>query len=595
VYLILRFVFAAATLGAMVSGFQEMCHAQATSIKSPDPVVAPWGVSASSSSYRDRDHWFPRMSAAGVTMVRLFPEWNSFEPERGKWNWEPGDALLKSAGDHNLEINAILMGAAHGAKGIHTFPVDNLDDWSRFVTTVVGRYHKRIRHWEVWNEGNGGFNDGQHTTIDYAKLAVATYQAARKADPQARLGLTVASFDVPYLQQTLLEMAKTGHPAAFDYLCVHPYEIADGLADPDGEVPLLWMASILKDMLKSTAPEKQDAEIWITEVSRRIQSTGQVVTEQEAAKSFAKIYTMSIAQGIRRIQWFEGQDPAGEDQGFGLLNRNGAERTAYQTLKAMTSILGASPRYLGWVALGRESRGYGFVFAGTQGPVLAAWMPAGLEDRSVSFPVDVQAGVASMAPSILKAGQFLELSDTPLFVTGLPNNFVTQAIENSSRPFPWRGNFSRAKVVTCEPGSPNKQGGIAQVGRHESPVIRFPDGSTGILVPGDIGHPVRFYVHPSFANFSRREYYVRATVRRVAEGNIGMNLLYEVADSKGKSPYANTGKWGGFSNETGWQTCTWQIQDACFSKMWGYDLVLRPEQSVPFVIGKLEVSTEPFP
>ena len=28
--------------------------------------------------------------------------------------------------------------------------------------------------------------------------------------------------------------------------------------------------------------------------------------------------------------------------------------------------------------------------------------------------------------------------------------------------------------------------------------------------------------------------------------------------------------------------------------MWGYDFTLRPEQSVPFVIGKVEVSTEPF-
>jgi hypothetical protein len=44
----------------------------------------------------------------------------------------------------------------------------------------------------------------------------------------------------------------------------------------------------------------------------------------------------------------------------------------------------------------------------------------------------------------------------------------------------------------------------------------------------------------------------------------------------------------------GWQTYTWTIKDASFSKMWGHDLVIRPEQSVPFVLGKVEVSTEPF-
>ena len=34
--------------------------------------------------------------------------------------------------------------------------------------------------------------------------------------------------------------------------------------------------------------------------------------------------------------------------------------------------------------------------------------------------------------------------------------------------------------------------------------------------------------------------------------------------------------------------------NACFSTIWGYDFVISPEQSVPFAIGKIEVSTTPF-
>ena len=74
-----------------------------------------------------------------------------------------------------------------------------------------------------------------------------------------------------------------------------------------------------------------------------------------------------------------------------------------------------------------------------------------------------------------------------------------------------------------------------------------------------------------------------------------MNLIYEAADGRGLSPYTNAGKWFGTTAETDWQTYTWRVTDACFSKMWGYDFVLRPEQSIPFAIGKVEVSTEPFP
>jgi hypothetical protein len=83
-------------------------------------------------------------------------------------------------------------------------------------------------------------------------------------------------------------------------------------------------------------------------------------------------------------------------------------------------------------------------------------------------------------------------------------------------------------------------------------------------------------------------------VRRLAAGNVGMNLIYEKADSQGRTPYANVGKWFGTTQDGGWQTYTWHVTDACFSRMWGYDFVVRPEQSIPFALGKVEVSAEAF-
>src|SRR5271155_4219714 len=349
-------------------------------------AAGPWGISSSAGSTRNVAEWFPKMSAAGVTTVRLFPEWRDFEPTKGTWTWERADALVEAAAKNKIEINAILMGSSPGDKKIHAFPMDDLDGWSNYVSTVVGRYKKRIHYWEVWNEGNGGFNDGKHTTADYAKLAVATHAAAKKADPNAQVGLTVASFDAPYLNQAILAMAKEGSPNSFDYLCIHPYELADLLGEADGEIPFLWMTRLLRDMLKASAPERAGAEIWITEVARRVEKRkGHVVTEQEAAKALAKIYTMAIAQGIARTQWFEAQDPIGEDQGFGLLKRDGTPRASYQAMKSLTAQLGATPKYLGWLAVGRDREGYGFVFQGKTDAVLVAWMPAGRTDGTTSF------------------------------------------------------------------------------------------------------------------------------------------------------------------------------------------------------------------
>ena len=567
----------------------------------PKPSVAPWGISSSAGSMRNHSEWLPKMAAAGVSTVRLFPEWRDIEPKRGTWKWDRADALVKDAGENKIEINGILMGSPPEAKAIHAFPMADLDGWSKYVAAAVGRY-KQIRYWEVWNEGNGGFNDLHHTTDDYAKLAAATYAAGKGANPSAKVGLSVASFDAPYLNQAILAMAKQGKPNSFDHLCIHPYEIADGLADPDGEIPFLWMTHLLRDMLKASAPERASAEIWITEIARRIEKKdGRIVTERDAAKALAKIYTMAIAEGITCTQWFEAQDPVGEDQGFGLLNRDGKPRATYTTFKTLTARLGTTPKFEGWLALGKGGKGYGFVFHGEgapkgqprSAPVLVAWMPLGQLDKTLSFAADVEVlDLLTGDASVLKASQPLTLTDTPIVIVGIQPDPLKEAIANIDKNFPWGGDYTKAKVVGVELGSEAGSNGIFQVQSKATPTIKFPDGSTGILVRGDQG--VGFYCHPSFAGFRTSEYYVRVSVRKITRGNVGMNLHYEVADSQGRSPYKNREQWFSTNESTDWQRYTWHIKDACFSKMWGYDFSLRPEQSVPFVIGKVEVSVEPF-
>lgn len=568
--------------------------------KSGSRATTPWGISSSSSSFRNHEEWFPKMTEAGVSTIRLFPEWHGVEPTKGQWKWDDSDRLMKSAAQHRVQINAILMGSPPGTKALHAFPMEQLDDWSQYVSTVVGRYKNDIRYWEVWNEGNGGFNDGKHTTVDYARLAVATYEAAKKADQQARVGLTVASFDAPYLHQTIRAMAQAGKPNRFDYLCIHPYEIADGLADTDGEIPFLWMKHTLRNMLREAAPDRADAELWMTEVGHRLtSSTDHTVTENDAAKALAKIYTMSLAQGFACTQWFEAQDPVGEDQGFGLIARNGIPRPAYQTMKTLTNLLGEQPKYEGWLSLGQLRRGYGFVFTGRSVPVLIAWMPDGLKfeplGTSLNFAKDVEVTDALVsAPRKLPARQQLPLSHTPTFIAGVPEDLVQAARMNSGKPFPWGGDYSAAKTISFQAEDTDQTHGVFPRNRSRYPTVKFADGSSGLLVEGDIGHPISFYTHPSFASFATKDYYVRATVRRIAGGNVGMNLRYEFADSQGRSPYANVGQWFGVPKESTWQTHTWHCKNACFSKMWGYDFVIAPEQSVPFAIGKIEVSTTPF-
>jgi hypothetical protein len=558
----------------------------------------PWGISSSASSLRNHGEWFPRMSAAGVTTVRLFPEWRSVEPRPGEWQWESTDALLKSAAANKLQINGVLMGSLPWSKAkIHAFPMDHLPEWSKFVSQAVKRYDGQITHWEVWNEGNAGFNDDKHTTADYARLAAATYQAAKASSDKAQIGLTVASYDPAYLQQAILAQKTQGTPNHFDFLAVHPYELADGLADPDGEIPFLWMSQLLRDALKMHAPEKANAEIWITEVGRRLAQQGRhPVSEEQAAIDLVKLYVMALAQGISCTQWFEAQDPAGEDQGFGLINREGQVRAAYRSLQTLHKVLGPQPKYLGWINAGLNPRSYQFLFEGAEKKlVLVAWSTQGQPAaRHNVLKLGSVVDITNSLTGETQRGGFhdIPIPEIPLLLSGLPEGWRVNAEANRQQPFPWGGNFAAANYVSLQLGLDHDPSGIHHVGAASLPTIKFPDGSTGILVGPNQG--TNFYVHPSFANLQQREYFVRVTVRRIMPGNVGFNINYAAADSQGRTPYKNRGIWFGATADEGWQTHTWHLTDVCFSKMWGFDFSFRPEQSVPFVIGKVEVSTKPF-
>lgn len=555
-------------------------------------VAIPWGISSSASGERNYAEWFPRMSEVGIRSVRLFPEWRGLQSSDGKWNWQRPDALVKSAGENKLEITGLLFGAAPGTKDRgHAFPIKHLDAWSAYSAQVVGRYKEQIHHWEVWNEGNAGFNDAHNTTQEYAALVSAAYDAAKKVDPKARIGMSVASFDAPYLDQAILAQAKAGKANHFDYLCIHPYETLEGLKDVDGEIKYLWMTKMLRDALRADAPEKADVPIWITEVGMPVEKK---VTQNDAAKAVVKAYVMAIAQGVAKIMWFEGRDPTGEQGGFGLIDRAGEARTSYLSFKTMTAALGESPEFSGWLALGKQGRGYGFVFKGASSPVLVAWMPARLTDDSLRFASDVKVTDSPTgATSALKAGDALTLTDTPVFITSLPPDLLQQAKANAGKAFPWGGDFSAAKTVSIDLGSKPQSRGIFQLGQTPMPVHQFDDGSSGALVQNNQIPP--FYLHPSFASIKTRDYYIRLTLRRIGAGNVGMNFAYEIADTKGQNgPMRNSGGWYSAGPEMGWQTKSWHVTDASFAKMWGYDINFKPEKSVSFAISKVEVSTEPF-
>ena len=116
--------------------------------------------------------------------------------------------------------------------------------------------------------------------------------------------MSVANFDVGFLEAAI----KAGAGGYFDYICVHPYEKLNALAD-NGEVDFLSMSTTLRQML---AKNKQplDTPLWITEIGTQKLVTPDQQADARQAVALAKANLLSIAAGFQRVFWFEARGPA---------------------------------------------------------------------------------------------------------------------------------------------------------------------------------------------------------------------------------------------------------------------------------------------
>lgn len=174
--------------------------------------------------------------------------------------------------------------------------------------------------------------------------------------------MTVASVDVLYLEQTL----DAGAAESFDYVCVHPYETL-GTVDSGQEALFFGIVPTVRKLLRAKAPKNANAEIQFTELGEAL---GKTVTNISQAVSLVKAYTLGIAQGASKIDWFEA---SGNRYKMGLVDDQGNPHPAYNALQRLTQHLGPTPQFVGWLRWNAPRDEYGFVFENGGNHVMVAW------------------------------------------------------------------------------------------------------------------------------------------------------------------------------------------------------------------------------
>lgn len=517
----------------------------------------PFGFSCDNQTTYTLATYCPEMAKAGIKWIRGFPTFNVVEPERGRFDWSSVDTMIATASKHNMKISGLFFYGSPWIKTDRTtLPVNDLTAWSTYVSTLVKHCKANVKYWEVWNEAPNFMEKG--TPEDYAKTIVAAYDAAKNADTNCQVGLSIQSNNVHWIEQTI----KAGARNHFDFIAVHPYETLGVVASDGWDAQFMSIVPTLRKMLKAQNPDKVDMPIWFTEIGREAKNE-----EASQARVLIKAYTMALAQGVTRINWFEGKD--GDSGPMGLLRGDGTTRPAYTAMSQLTKALGPNPEYIGWVLL--NGRYNGFVFHGASRNVVAAWGKPG-ELHRVVFDPNVNV-VDPLTGEVTKSGVHV-MNQNPVLVLGESSKLVEQARKNRSLPFPWDGDFTGSKSVSIVMGGPNAEEGLHQLSPDAS--------STADLV---FGSHVRdcsksasqtFAVDPNFLSYTTTPITITAVLRCKSEkDSAGFNLWYEST-----SGWKATGSWFTVPEGAKWHTQTWRINDAQFVAKWGFNFSFNSDSTM---------------
>lgn len=532
-----------------------------------EEALSPFGIGADHYTSQVPEKWIPQIAGIGVRFNRSFQaNWNSVEPKEGEWNWAAVDRLWQCLADNKVETGVLLIGnppwtSTEKPHGL-ILPVDNLPAWTNYVTEMAKHFKGKVKYWEVWNEPPN-FMGPKQTPADYGKLVAASYDALKAVDPENKVGLAAKSAHINFLRKAIQGGAKDH----FDYVTVHPYEVLDGVALGRGIEPLfLHIVPTIRKMLADVNPEKVGAPILFTELGCDAGPVGKGYGKGPgvAAQALVKAYVMGIAQGVACINWFEGMD--GDSGPMGLMDAKGTPRPAFTAFEQIIRHLGPHPKYLGWVLFNEKN--YGFVFEGAKGTVLSAWTPQKEGTGRITFgkPVEI---VDPLTGNTTRSNA-CDLASSPVLILGVPGDMAVQAAANKEKPFPWGGDYSKAKSVSLTMGEKVVEQGLhSRAGEAVASAIVAYGGSAR---SGEVPLGNFYIVDPNFLSYTPSRVRITAVVRRnEANDESGFNVKYESPDG------FKTTSWFAIPDNKEWHTATWEIDDAQFVNMWGYSFALNSD------------------
>ncbi len=311
-----------------------------------------------------RNQEMARYEELGIHFVRQDLLWNELEPEKDRLDFSKVETQVELVHEAGLQFIAILAYETPWAMTSSDTDSINILNYAHYAGAMAQHFCGRIQYFEIWNEPNLKRFWSKHPNPQkYAELLKASYQAIKKACPQAAVisgGLSSFTEERLFEPWWFLKDMGMYHQdicGNFDILGLHPYTF---LQNPPPEKDLVFsnteivhsqkeLVRIAREILdEHGCPEKP---IFFTEMGW----PSYVLSQEEQAIFYQRSFLLALSDSIDAFIWYTFWDENPQsptirphEHYFGVMEWPGIEteiyqeKTVYHAMKAIKQILGDS-------------------------------------------------------------------------------------------------------------------------------------------------------------------------------------------------------------------------------------------------------------
>lgn len=341
-----------------------------------------FGVTIKTTDLNGAGNIVPLLDAArkaGAGFIKIRFDWAMLEPtENAPFAWDVFDQLVRGAADRGMGVVGVLGDSTQWAS---IYP--NSQDveqwrsappaekyfpaWDNYVRRVVGRYHKDVHAWQIWEyPASYNFRSGAK---DYRTIVRRGAVMASLVDANA---IVFAGEPAGVNLGFLHDLKDNGINSVTAGVMLHPVSqwqpgvpaSADAFLLPyttlrENKSEMYWADALGWPVLSENVPGKKIFYSEDEELLKRLKAT---FTPQAQADYLVETGTLALAAGIPKTVWgalrddssYPKVDPVNGDTNSGLLNAAMQPRPAYQAFANLNLLLGKAT-FVGSLAKGPDA------------------------------------------------------------------------------------------------------------------------------------------------------------------------------------------------------------------------------------------------